>query len=29
VRGYSINNALLPFEQFHPGTSFFQILNSG
>jgi hypothetical protein len=29
ARGYSINYTLLLFEQFHPGMSFFQILNSG
>jgi hypothetical protein len=29
ARGYSINYALLPFEQFPPRTSFFRILNSG
>jgi hypothetical protein len=29
ARGYSINYAFLPFEKFHPRTSFFRILNSG
>jgi hypothetical protein len=29
ARGYSINYAFLPSEQFHPKTSFFRILNSG